>query len=64
MTRSELIEAIDAGKEVYWKNEGYICYRDNLGQYLLTYTPNSYTIGIFHLDNIGMNIDSSDCFIG
>lgn len=64
MTPSELIEAIDTGEKVYWKNESNICYKDNLGKYLLTYRPNSYTIGIFHLDNIGMNIDPSDCFMG
>jgi len=63
MTLNELIEAMDVGKKVYWKNLGYICFRDNLGQYLLTYTPNGYTIGIFHRDNVGMNIDPSDCFM-
>jgi hypothetical protein len=63
MTRQELIDAMDAGKQVRWMNDGYICYRTEYGEYLKTFTPNDYTIGIFHRDGVGMNVDPKDCYI-
>lgn len=63
MTRQQLIDAMDAGLDVRWHNDGYVCYLDTSGQYLKTFTPNGYTIGIFHRDGAGMNITPSDCYI-
>ena len=63
MTREQLIKAIDEGKKVYDKNIGYECYKNECGEYLVTYRPNGYTIGIFHQDGIGMNVRPEDCFI-
>lgn len=63
MTRQELIDAMDAGEQVRWMNDGYICYRTECGEYLKTFTPNDYTIGIFHRDGVGMNVDPKDCYI-
>ena len=63
MTRQELIDAMDQGKTVHWHNKGYICYRNDGGEYLNTFTPTKNTIGIFHRDGIGMNIKPEDCFI-
>ena len=63
MTKQELINAMDAGLSVRWKNDGYHCYRDSAGQYLKTFTHNDYTIGIFHRDGVAMNVDPSDCYI-
>jgi hypothetical protein len=63
MTREELVEAMNAGLPVRWKNDGYVCYLDTSGQYLKTFTPNDHTIGIFHRDGIGMNVDPADCYI-
>jgi hypothetical protein len=34
-----------------------------MGQYLKTFIYNDYTIGIFHRDGVGMNLDPSDCYI-
>tara|TARA_R110000765_G_scaffold313756_2_gene406699 strand:+ start:178 stop:453 length:276 start_codon:yes stop_codon:yes gene_type:complete len=63
MTRTELIAAMDAGLPVRWMNDGYECYKDTTGEYLKTFTPNDHTIGIFHRDGVGMNVDASDCYI-
>jgi len=63
MTKQQLIDAMDAGLDVRWHNDGYICYRDRSGQYLKTFEPNGHTIGIFHRDGVGMNITPSDCYI-
>lgn len=63
MTRQELIDAMDAGKDVRWASDIYLCYRDSIGQYLNTCTINDSTIGIFHRDGIGMNIDPADCYV-
>ena len=63
MTREELVEAMNAGLPVRWKKDGYVCYLDTSGQYLKTFTPNDHTIGIFHRDGIGMNVDPADCYI-
>ena len=67
MTRQELIKAMDDGLQVRWKNDGYKCYKDTFqsgnSEYRKTFTPNGYTIGIFHRDNIGMNLDPADCYI-
>lgn len=63
MTRQELIDAMDKGLPVKCVNDGYDCYKDTSGQYLKTFRHNGYTIGIFHKDNIGMNVDAEDCYI-
>lgn len=63
MTRQELVDAMDAGLPVRWKNDGYHCYLDEAGQYLKTFIPNDHTIGIFHRDGVGMNVEPSDCYI-
>ena len=62
MTRQELINAMDEGKAVRWMHDGYICYKDKSGQYLKTFEHNNHTIGIFHRDGIGMNINPADCY--
>jgi hypothetical protein len=63
MTREELIQAMNTGLDVRWMNDGYICYLDTSGEYLKTFTPNDHTIGIFHKDGVGMNVDPKDCYI-
>ena len=64
MTRQELVEAMDLGLTVHWANRGYVCYKDKFGEYVVTFTPNRYTIGIFHLDGVGMNLKPEECFLG
>lgn len=63
MTKQELIDAMELGLPVKWKNDGYICYKGKCGEYLKTFIHNDHTIGIFHRDGVGMNIDPSDCYI-
>jgi len=63
MTREQLIEAMDEGLDIRWCNDGYICKRDNLGQYLLIYPSNGYTVGVFHSDGVGMNLNPNECYI-
>lgn len=63
MTRQELIDAMDKGLPVRWMNDGYKCYKDTAGQYLQTCIRNGSTIGIFHQDNVGMNVKPEDCYI-
>ena len=63
MTRQELIDAMDQGLPVKWMNSGYDCYKDTEGQYIKASRSSGHTIGIFHKDNIGMNIDAEDCYI-
>lgn len=38
--------AVKNGHEVYWKNKSYSVIRDNVGQYLIKYKPNSNCIGL------------------
>ena len=63
MTKEELIKAMDDSKEVRWKNDAYKCFKDKFGRYLVKCTLNDYTIGIFHRNGIGMNLDPEDCYI-
>ena len=63
MNRAYLISLMDENRDVRWKSDIYKCYKDKLGQYLLTCTVNDHTIGIFHKDGIGMNIDPKDCYV-
>ena len=63
MTKEQLIGAMDDGKKVYEGNIGYECYKTECGEYLVTYRPNGYTIGIFHKDGVGMNVNPENCFI-
>jgi hypothetical protein len=67
MTRNELIEAMNLGKDVRWSNNLYSCYLNTYPsgetEYLVTCSSNDYTIGIFHKDGIGMNIDPKECYI-
>lgn len=62
-SREYLIELMDQNRDVRWKTDIYKCYKDKLGQYLCTWGRNNHTIGIFHQDGVGMNIDPKDCYI-
>jgi hypothetical protein len=63
MTLSEIKKAIAENKEVRWSNDGYKVYKDNIGQYLITFTPNEHTIGLTWLDGITLNGDEKDFYI-
>ena len=63
MNREELVAAMDAGLPVRWKNDGYQLHLDTSGEYLMSHETNGWTIGVFHRDGIGMNVDPKDCYI-
>ena len=63
MTLAEIKKAIAENKEVRWSNDGYKVYKDNIGQYLITFTPNEHTIGLTWLDGITLNGDKKDFYI-
>jgi len=46
MTLQEIKVAVDAGDRVHWVNSGYVVTRDDLGQYLITFTRNGSAIGL------------------
>ena len=62
-SRDQLVNAMDAGRQVRWMHSGYICYRSKYGEYLKTCIHNDHTIGIFHRDGVGMNVKPQDCYI-
>lgn len=45
-TLQEVKDAIDAGKDVRCFNDSYKAFKDNIGQYLIEYTPNGHTVGL------------------
>ena len=55
MTLDEIKSNIDAGKRVYWVNKGYQVIKDILGQYLIVFQSNGYTIGLTWADGVTMN---------
>ena len=63
MTLSEIKKAIAENKAVRWSNDGYKVYKDNIGQYLITFRPNEHTIGLTWLDGITLNGDEKDFYI-
>ena len=55
MTLDEIKSNIDAGKRVYWVNKGYQVIKDRIGQYLIVFQPNGYTICLTWADGVTMN---------
>ena len=45
-TKAEIIEAVDAGKDVYCEGGGYKVIKDSKGQYLIKCTSNNHCIGL------------------
>ena len=63
MTLEEIKAAVDAGQSVHWANTGYRVHRDDLGQYLITFLPNSSSIGLTDLSGQRLNGDEAEFFI-
>jgi hypothetical protein len=49
-TLDDVKNACDKNQEVFWANEGYKVYKDNIGQYLVTFIYNNYTTGLGNSD--------------
>ena len=63
MTLEKIKAAVDAGNRVHWVNRGYVVTRDDLGQYLITYTRNGSAIGLTSRDGTRLNGEPGDFFI-
>jgi len=55
MTLSEIKQALNEGKKVYWHNENYEVIKDNLDQYLIRSHFNDYYIGLTWADKKTLN---------
>jgi len=64
MTLEKIKAAVDAGNRVHWVNSGYVVMRDDLGQYLITYTRNGSAIGLTSPDGTRLNGEPDEFFIG
>ena len=38
--------AVDNNQKVYWEHEGYVVFKDSIGQYLVKCLANDYIIGL------------------
>jgi hypothetical protein len=63
MTLEEIKAAVDAGNRVHWINSGYLVTRDDLGQYLITFTRNGSAIGLTSRDGTRLNGQPDEFFI-
>ena len=63
MTLEEIKAAVDAGNRVHWINSGYLVTRDDLGQYLITFTRNGSVIGLTSRDGTRLNGQPDEFFI-
>ncbi len=63
MTLEEIKTAVDAGDRVHWVNSGYVVTRDDLGQYLITFTRNGSAIGLTSRDGARLNGEPGEFFI-
>lgn len=65
MNLEEIKTAVDAGRVVHWKNNGYTVVGDGR-QYLIGWavgTPQSHYVGLTWLDGVTMNGDPGDFYI-
>ena len=63
MKVSEIKQAINDNKKVYWKNGLYEVIKDKLGQYLIYCKTTDYCIRLTHQDNKALNGEESDFYI-
>lgn len=63
MLLSEIKQAIDDGKRVFWCNAAYEVIKDKLGQYMIKCHLNGSSIGLTHLDGVTLNGEEAEFFI-
>jgi hypothetical protein len=63
MKLNEIIEAVNKGKIVHWKNEGYRVIKDDQGQFLIECSHNKNVIGLTWSDGVTLNGEEKDFFI-
>lgn len=66
MTKKEILNALDEGKKVYWKNQNYELkkkrYPSGSTKYIVTSQATMFCIGLYS-DNGEWNVNSEECFI-
>lgn len=60
MTLTEIKDAVDAGKTVYWKQTNYIVIKSRTGEYLIQCKNNNDCIGLAGMNNNVMNGNEND----
>lgn len=63
MDAEQIKAAINAGKKVYWSNEGYEVIKDSIGQFLIKCTHNGHCIGLTWADGKTLNGQPEHFFI-
>ena len=63
MNLEEIKAAVYAGKTVHWSNTGYTVIVDNIGQWLIKYTPTGHCIGLTWADGSTVNGKEEDFFL-
>ena len=63
MTLEDIKAALDAGNRVHWVNSGYVVTRDDLGQYLITFTLSGSAIGLTSQDGTLLKRQPGEFFL-
>ena len=64
MNIQQIKSALKNNQRVFWSNTSYEVIKDNIGQYLIKCHLNNTFIGLTWRDNVTMNGDEKDFFIG
>jgi hypothetical protein len=62
MTLQAIKTAINQGKRVFWKSEGYRVIKDSIDQYMIKCIYNGHCIGLTWRDGTTMNGKEEDFF--
>jgi hypothetical protein len=62
VTLTEIKQAIEQGRKVYWSSLSYEVIKDNIGQYLICYNSGKHYIGLTWQDGVTLNGKESDFF--
>lgn len=63
MNLEQIKAAIEAGKKVFWSNEGYEVIKDSIGQYLIRCIWNDHCIGLTWRDGKTLNGKPEEFFV-
>ena len=64
MNAEQIKQAVDQGKAVHWKNDGYIVTKATKGDdYYINFIPTGGIIGLTWMDGITLNGNESDFYI-
>jgi hypothetical protein len=61
MTLQQIKDAVESGRQVFWKHEGYEVKKDSVGQWLIVHK--NMTIGLTHQDGVTMNGEERDFYL-